>query len=804
MRYENLSKGQAEAIEKAVANYNKRRSVRRKRGLDVHENKAECSFVKDDRENYSVDLNLDYESTYVNFEGFEKHKSEITSGRYRLVGCLTRRLSYAEDAGTKQGTDTGSGHISNRKGNSLISTVHSDFAVTSGDAEILSKFSDTVNFGKCDGCGTYRRRDRMYIVEKQNDDGQCQYLQLGSSCANAVCVDKDLVDLFNKIDHIVTNEEIPSKDKSAKPKIAYEPRDFMKCVLVVNKLDLTSLMNYSSFKKKQDSDTNAVDARLQAISSYHTYERNMPGSGRSNTVKCDGVQMISDVIKIKNSPLCEWSDAVYRALYTDETPSDMMQYLVDKTSLKSLCESDEIRTQVEAVFLSDPDKFREVLDPETSAIDTHNQKKLSEEKGAVYSRSAGESIIQLLNDYMTANGGESLYSPKIKYNSDSKVKSSCPYYEMNGRAIKIVDLEKHQIDVNRSNLNNLLSNGYVDIPAQVNGDVPVPAYRLHALNAGKSKKDIKSARCTFSFGNGRTTGYYRESDTGLYIFMNSGKPMFSLSDDRIHDILGSNPSVESLKQCCEIASVKKIDPGNLNIMRDLQNRWQKSEKLMPVLYNKMYYFDTGASVKLNNIGLSDYILMSCINTKGVKSARLLAVSDIDKCMSNSSEYVGACIGRTAAMYDGKKLAETIGLYGCKRSIVYQIKQNGFATQAVRDTFADRLRKYNNTKYVCEHFENDYGDKCNIDSVKREFYVDIPGVKFVGKSDVYAQIKVNKSVSADGYLRIFDLSGKKIQFDADSERLRLPPDIKMKVDYQNENGYTYKYMTPNDIADSVEF
>lgn len=757
MLYKNLDAGKIQAIKRIAANYNTLRQKRAAQdGLESKENRVFVEEIK--TESGSSDLRLDFDNDdfYSDFAG----NNNMPKGKYRLVGSVARNAS-------------GQGH--------LMGTFSHSFSISDGDASKLTEQAKHMHFGKCDCCGANRRRDRVYVVENVNNH---QYFNLGSDCVDAVCTDKDFMDMLKKIDDVIDGK-VKTVGKGSKDKVLYDPKKFMACALTVSELDLPSFMSCGKFKKKDiNTDADLIKHSFQALSGYHTYADNSIKFSDGEQLIFDNKALSSGTTELKPSALCEWTKAVYQALYADDKPSQSMAYLLDITNFKQKAESMQTDTKVLSALTIDPEFYRKGFCTEDGLVSEYNRLQMSVNPDDEYTASACEDMIRLLNDYMILSEGRDMYSSKITLKGN---KSQRPYFEKDGRCVKAIDLEKHGIDINRSNLNEILSKGHISVPAANRNGILVPSYDLKIYDNGTDKVDLKKVACSVSFSDGSSTGYYYENDTEKYVFMNHGRAMYALDDSSVRNVFGEDPSVDTLMTGCQIASIKRWNSGNLEILSDLEDRCRYDGKMnMPILYNKQYHFDSGAAVTIKQIHLDDYVVLQCDSNKG-RSCRLCAVSDLNKCMSNSTEYVKDCVGRVAAMYDSKEFECFLKMRTAQNTVDFKSK-NGHISYASMNALNEAKRGHAIAFFESKGFERQYKSFTDIDSAKMQFYAAVPNISFFGDGQKNALIPVDRSVSTNGKAALFDISDKHISADVDKKSLYFPPDVKnTKLSVSAKNG-----------------
>lgn len=744
MLYKNLDADKIQIIKHIAANYN---ALRQKRAaldnLSVRENKVFVEEVKTETGSLDLRFNFNDAELYSDFAG----SSNIPKGRYRLVGSVAKNAS-------RQGY--------------LAGTFSHSFSVNDGDANILTERAEHMHFGKCDCCGVNRRRDRIYVVENMDNH---QYFNLGSDCVDAVCTDKDLMDMLRNIDDVIDGRR-KTAGKGSADKVLYDPKRFMMCASAVSELDLPSLMSYKNFKTKDIKiDADLIKDSLQSLSGYHTYADNTVKFSGGKQRAVDDKIASSGTTELKQSALCEWTKAVYQVLYVDERPSKAMEYLLDITNFKQKAEQQE--TKVLSALTIDPKFYSRGFCTEDGLIDEYNSLQISINPSDKYTASACEDMIRLLNDYMILSEGKDMYSSKIAFKKGYK--SQLPYFEKDGRSIKVFDLNRHNIEVNRSNLNKLLSEGSIPVSAADHDGIFVPAYNLKVYDNGTDRIDPKNASCSLSFEDGSSTGYYYENDTKKYVFMNHGRAMYALDDSAVRSVFGGNPNVATLMSGCQIASMKRWNNANLEVLSDLENRCHCDGNMnMPILYNKQYHFDSGAAVTVKQIHLDDYVVLQCDTNKG-RTCRLCAVSDLNKCMSNSTEYVKDCVGRVAAMYDSKEFESFLKMRTAQNTVDFKSKNGNVSAASIR-SLNEAKQNHAVASLKGKRFEDKYKSFTDVSSVKTQFYAAVPNVSFF-ENGRHAWIPVDKSVSTSRKVALFDVVDKHISSDVNKKALYFPPDVK---------------------------
>lgn len=675
MEFTGLTYNQMAEIQILVKNFNYKRQHNRSNASDVLNRNDLCgvNFTKqEDSGSYGVSISVDFESE---FSG----KGNLQKGRYRMLGRMVRRGSEEVDGQRLMNINMAGGRLPKKNGKHLFDVPDTEaFTFNSNDEQVLREMAQDANFRKCDCCNRGLFRDQLYVVENVDNPGQ--YAALGTTCINEVCVDKDLKDLMSNIDAIV-NGEIVDKSRNAKgnaEKWFLEPRKFMACAYVAGKLDLPSLVKPKTFESY---DVDAVEKAVNDISGYHTYKKNV-------------VTQESDSVIVSDSPLCAWAKLLYKSMYVySDKVSPAVKKLLDMKDIKSMCESPRTLAVVDTAL--DFSELNEcVSDEDKIAVQGGDD---------LWTLSAGEAMISLLDKSFVSKKGVSLYSDTIKYRQFTREESRC--FESAGNRVYVSDLTRHNIPVNRSVLSSILKNNEWTVPARaIDKDIPVPSYKIKFYNCEGDKVSDRVG-CTYEFADKKTSGYYRTSD-GMYSFYSQGKPMWAMSANRIREIFCNQHTVENLMGPCTVMNDNiPFDKAGSEIMKDLQyhHKRHSGSSLLPIC-NKSYFCSDGSTFMFHECSNS-HCLVSCKHGDKLDYVKVLPLSSVGEYVSRSEEYIKDTIEQVRQVYREREAACEKRVKSMERSIDYCRKN---------------LDRYNGSRMMDRDIDDLQGRKTDLRCVQDEY------------------------------------------------------------------------------------
>lgn len=684
MTFSNLTFEQVVKIKERVKNFNNTRKRHRKNASALLDRDDMCGielFQQGESGSYSVTISADFESS---FEG----RGNLQKGRYRLLGRMVRRGSREIDGKRQMSINTTGGHLPKKNGKAAFDIP--DIEVFSSDSKdkdegVLRRMSRNADFYKCDCCNRANFRDSLYVVE--NTEQPDKYAVLGTSCIDQVCNDKDFTKLMSDIDAIV-NDKFDDKGRNARGHVEkwfLEPKKFMECVIVASELDLPSLVSPKKFDTYLSRE---AEAALSDNGKYHTFKKNT------------ATQEIESV-KAADSPLCAWAKVLYKSMYVyPDRVSPAIRALLDATNFEDRCNTVEVMSLAsDALDTSELDKS---LSDDDKLLINHSEDDASTD--ILWTLSAGEPIVTMLNKYLEESGRGPLYSEKISYRPATREENA--RFEAYGNQVYAVDLKTHGLEANRATLTSLLGSGKYTVPAKTHdGDIPVPAYTIKLHNKQGDKISDKCL-CSYEFARGGS-GYYRDNE-GRYIFYSDGTPMFSMTAPVIHSIFGEQCTVERLNDMCNVLNDKgsiSLDEDGRRVMDKIYDCWRgvNDGGIMNPICNKKYACSDGSDFTLYNIS-NTHCLAVRRRDENIEHARIIPLSFLPSYASTSVDYICDAVDKTKSMCDRAIDGLNNRVWQDKRNIDYRL--NNIDWYEDSREHSDDLRKM-------------YGHEQNIRDVEKQ-------------------------------------------------------------------------------------